>query len=213
MAKYVYVILTKTLTVSGKVICKISRNDYSHASLALDKELNEIYSFARFHYQNPVVGGFVRENVETLSLGRDEEVTVKIFRIPVTVRQYRKLRQNVEYFKRNEKKYMYNLLALLLFPTGIQFPIRDSYICTEFVATILRESDIEKEKLKKGRLTPSEMIKAFRKYEYYNGSLQEYVATVQHEECESRFLERENIFLVIGKSIKQIGKLLYRKIM
>ncbi len=211
MGRYVYVILTRTLTRSGKVIRKISGNDYNHASLALDKDLNEIYSFARFHYQNPIVGGFVRENVETLSLGREETVPVKIFRIPITFKQYQKLQQNIEYFKKNEKQYMYNLLDLLLFTTGISFPIRDSYICTEFVSTILKESEIKKDKLKDQRITPSKMIKAFQKYEYYTGSLQDYVETVEHEEFKSDYLNRENIFLVIGKSIKQIGKLLYRK--
>lgn len=212
MEKYIYVILTRTLTMPGKVIRRISGNSYSHASIALDKNFNEMYSFARFHYQNPIVGGFVHENVQTLSLGRDEDVFVKIFRIPVTSYQYNRLRRYIKHFKENEDKYMYNLLALILYPTGIKFKIRDSYICTEFVAHLLESIGVEKSELKNNRVTPSELINILSKYEYYDGSLQNYISTVEHEEFDNHFFERENIFFVVGKSIKQLGKLLFRKI-
>lgn len=212
MQKYVYVVLSRTLTIPGKVIRKITGNSYSHASISLDEHLNEMYSFARFHYQSPLVGGFVHENMQSLSLGKEEEVAVKVFRIPVTKKQYRKIKKYIEYFKQNEGKYMYNLFALVLFPVRIKFPIRNSYICTEFVAYLLKESGIEADKLSNNRITPLQMIHALKKYEYYDGSLQEYISNVEHEEFENHFLERENIFFVIGKSIMQIGKLLFRKI-
>lgn len=211
MEKYVYVILTRTLTMSGKVIRKITGNSYSHASIALDENFNEMYSFARFHYQNPIVGGFVHENVQNLSLGKDEDVFVKIFRIPVTSYQYSCLKRHIKYFQENEEKYMYNLLALILYPTGISFKIRDSYICTEFVAYLLKSIGVEEDNLKNTRVTPSELIKILQKYEYFDGSLQNYISTVEHEEFDNHFLDKENIFFVIGKSIMQLGKLLFRK--
>ncbi len=212
MEKYVYVILTRTLTISGKVIRKITGNSYSHASISLDKNFNEMYSFARFHYQNPIVGGFVHENVQNLSLGKNEEVYVKIFRIPVTNYQYRKLKRYIRHFKENEDKYMYNLLELIFFPLGIKFKIRDSYICTEFVMHLLDYIEIERGDLKSKRVTPAQLKQCLEEYEYYDGSLQNYISTVEHEEFDNHFLEKENIFFVIGKSIKQLGKLLFRKI-
>ena len=212
MEKYIYVILSRTLTIPGKVIRKITGDEYSHASISLDKDLNEMYSFARLRYQTPMIGGFVRENVQSLSLGKEQEVMIKIFRIPVTNKQYRKISDTIEYFKKNEEKYLYNLFGLILFLAGIQFPIRDSYICTEFVTQLLRENNIQAKYFQNRRITPMKIIKALQKYEYYQGSLQEYVATVEHEEFETKFFERENLAFVVGKSIRQVGRLLYRKI-
>lgn len=212
MQKNIYVVLSGPLTMSGKVIRKITKNSYSHASISLDKELNEMYSFARFHYQNPIVGGFVHENADNLTLKKEADVFIKVFEIPVTKKQYKSIKNIIEYFKEHEEKYMYNLLALILYPTGIHCRIRDSYICSEFVAHLLKESGIEKEKIKNTRLTPSQLITILQEYECYEGSVQNYISTVQHENFDNHYFEKENIFFVIWKSIVQIGKLLFRKI-
>lgn len=212
MQKYIYVILSGPLTISGRVIRKITKNNYSHASLSLDKDLNEMYSFARFHYQNPIVGGFVHENIDNLSLKKENETFIKVFEIPVTYKQYKSIKNLIEYFHENEKKYMYNLLDLILYPTGIRCKIKDAYICSEFVAHLLKEGGIEEEKIRNTRITPSQLVTILQKFECYDGTIQNYISTIEHERFENHYFEKENIFLVIGKSIVQIGKLLFRKI-
>lgn len=212
MQKYIYVILSEPHTISGKMIRKITKDSYSHASISLDKDLNEMYSFARFHYQNPIVGGFVHENADNLSLKKSTDTYIKIFEIPVTNKQYRSIQNLIAYFQNHEDQYMYNLLDLLLYPTGIQCKIRDAYICSEFVAYLLKESKIEVDKIDSTRIKPSQFINVLKDYEYYDGTLQNYISTVEHEKFENHYFEKENIFFVIGKSIIHIGKLLFRKI-
>lgn len=212
MQKYIYVILSGPLTISGRVIRKITKNNYSHASLSLDKDLNEMYSFARFHYQNPIVGGFVHENIDNLSLKKENETFIKVFEIPVTHKQYKSIQNLIEYFHENEKRYMYNLLDLILYPTGIRCKIKDAYICSEFVAHLLKESGIEKEKIRNTRITPSQLVTILQDFECYDGTIQNYISMIEHERFENHYFEKENIFFVIGKSIVQIGKLLFRKI-
>ena len=99
MQKYIYVVLSGPPTISGKVIRRITKNNYSHASISLDKDLNEMYSFARFHYQNPIVGGFVHENADNLSLKKDYETFIKVFEIPVTSKQYKSIKNMIEYLR------------------------------------------------------------------------------------------------------------------
>lgn len=43
----VYLLLTDTGTVFSTAIKKYTRKPYNHASLALDQQLTEVYSFAR----------------------------------------------------------------------------------------------------------------------------------------------------------------------
>ncbi len=211
MKKYIYVVLSGPPTISGKMIRKITKNNYSHASLSLDKDLNEMYSFARFHYQNPIVGGFVHENVDNLSLKKNIDTFIKVFEIPVNYKQYKSIQRLIEFFKENEERYIYNLLDLILYPTGIRCKIKDAYICSEFVAYLLKESGIEQDKICSTHLTPSQLIFILQEYECYDGSIQNYIARVEHEKFENHYFEKENIFFVIGKSIVQIGKLLFRK--
>ncbi len=209
--KYIYVLLTQTLTTSGKIIRKATGSKYSHASISLDKDLNEMYSFARFKYHTPLVAGFTKESITSLGVGHDE-VNVKVFRIPVKQSQYDKIERTLEYFKNHAKRYKYNLFNLIFYLTPIEFNIKDSYICTEFVSKILASANIKKKKLWKNRISPNEMIEILHEYEYYSGPLGDYDKTINHHSYEPEFLEKENFFIMCAKSAKQIGILLFRKI-
>ena len=196
----------------SRVVHIYTKQEFCHSSLSLDKDLNEMYSFARFKYHTPLVAGFTKENITTLSLGKEDGVNVKIFRIPVTDQQYKKLERVINNFKNNSGKYMYNLFGLLFFKTPIEFNIRDTYICTEFVSKCIASLGIKKKKLNKNRITPEAMIEALKEYEYYDGDLREYSKRLQHNSYTPEFLEKENFALMVLKSIKQILCLIYRKI-
>ena len=208
--KYVYVLLTQTLTTSGKLIRKIIGGQYSHASISLDKDLNQMYSFARFRYHTPLVAGFTKESITSLGLGHDD-VSIKVFKIPVKESQYNKIERTLKYFQENSKRYKYNLFGLIFYLTPIEFNIKDTYICTEFVSKLLASVNIKKKKLWRNRISPDEMIEALEEYEYYSGTLAGYEKEVNHNSYEPEFLERENFFVAIGKTIRQIWVLLFRK--
>lgn len=55
--RYIYVVISKTATKFGYVLRKVGKVRYNHASVALDAELNEWYSFARKQYQTVLLGG------------------------------------------------------------------------------------------------------------------------------------------------------------
>lgn len=210
--KYVYVILTKSMTIAGKVIRKFTKGEYSHASISLDRDLNEMYSFARYHYHTPMVAGFTSESITSLGLGREEDIDFKIFKIPVTNYQFHLIRKRIEYFKNNSDKYLYNLFGLIFYPVNIEFNVKDTYICTEWVAKTLAYGKIEQEKLNRNRITPVEIIDILKQYEYYSGNIAEYEKTVSHRNYNPEFLEKESFFIMLGKSLKQVGRLIYRKI-
>ena len=47
--KKIYIILTHTGTMLSKIIKKYTKDEFSHVSIALDKELNRMYSFGRLN--------------------------------------------------------------------------------------------------------------------------------------------------------------------
>lgn len=46
---HLYVVLTRTNTVISRLIHLVTRDEYTHAALALDRDLKEMYSFAQIH--------------------------------------------------------------------------------------------------------------------------------------------------------------------
>ena len=62
--KAIYILLTDTGTWFSRAIKLYTGAPYNHASIALDEELNELYSFGRKVYTNPFSAGFVQEHID-----------------------------------------------------------------------------------------------------------------------------------------------------
>lgn len=59
MEKYsLYVVLTRTNTVISKVVQLVKKDEYTHAAISLDEELNYMYSFGRKYSYYPFIGRF-----------------------------------------------------------------------------------------------------------------------------------------------------------
>jgi hypothetical protein len=56
--KKVYIVLTSTTTYLARIIRTYTKDEYSHSSISLDKELNQMYSFGRLNPYIPWWGGF-----------------------------------------------------------------------------------------------------------------------------------------------------------
>ena len=68
--KEIYIVLTHTGTTLSGVVKFYTRKKYTHVSIGLDSELNELYSFGRLNPYNPFKGGFVREDLNNGTFAR-----------------------------------------------------------------------------------------------------------------------------------------------
>ena len=66
----VYILLTRTDTLFARLLHGVGGNKYTHASLALDRDLVRMYSFARRYEPFMLPGGFIRENIHAGVFGR-----------------------------------------------------------------------------------------------------------------------------------------------
>ncbi len=60
----IYIVLTQTKTYPARAIRLYTNEPYAHASIALDENLDEMYSFARKGLYNPFNAGFIRANCD-----------------------------------------------------------------------------------------------------------------------------------------------------
>ena len=68
--KKIYIILTHTGTILSRIIRHWTKDEFSHISISLDKDLEEMYSFGRLNPYNAFVGGFVREGLDKGTFAR-----------------------------------------------------------------------------------------------------------------------------------------------
>lgn len=191
----IYVILSATPTKIGLMIRTLTRSTFNHASISLTRDLSEMYSFARYHAHNPMVGGFIQEFPQRLTLGKDKDVHIKVFEIPVTEPEFEKIKGFVYNIRDDRERCIYNSLAILGRPFGMGRNTYKAYICTDFVVKALLCGDIclSKEAML-APMTPGEIEELLDKYLVYNGCLLDYHPAPIYDEGLVKEFFRKNSF-------------------
>ena len=170
----VYILVSKTSTIPSNVIKMWTKEPYAHTSIALDIELNEMYSFARKRLRNPFDCGFITEDITKGVFGRDVETTCRVSRIWLTAEQYKKLIKILDKFKKDKAFYKYNYLGIFGVVFGKPIEREYNYFCSQFVYHVLDKAGVEMFDKKPGLARPED----FRIWEelelIYEGKLHQY---------------------------------------
>lgn len=172
--RYVYVLLTGTNTIVARLIRLYTRKPFSHASIALDVELEELYSFARKQRFNPLNSGFVKENLNTGVFGADKNARCGVYRIPVTEEQYEYASKEIKHFAENQKDYGYNYIGLFSAMFGINVADGTHFMCSQFVYHICHKSGIAQFPENNGLVRPFDFHMKLKDNQIYKGKLSEY---------------------------------------
>ena len=96
-----YIILTHTGTALSRIIKYYTKDEFTHSSIALDADLNEMYSFGRINPYNPFWGSFVHEYINKGTFKRFKKTRAEVYSILVTDEQYEKAKKVITYFNKN----------------------------------------------------------------------------------------------------------------
>jgi hypothetical protein len=141
--KNIYIMLTHSGSIPSSMIKFYTREPYSHVSISFDVNLNEMYSFGRKKIRNPLVGGFVTENIESGIYLIFTETTYALYTLSVSEEQYRRIKENILEFERMKDDFSYNFAGLLGIMLGYPVNRQNSYFCSQFVAYLLERSGVE----------------------------------------------------------------------
>ena len=136
--KKIYIILTHTGTVLSTIIRYWTKDEFSHVSIALDADLEEMYSFGRLNPYNPFLGSFVHEHINKGTFKRFNKTKTEVYSLFVTDEQYEKAKKTIEYFNNNKQKYKFNIIGLACVSINKKVMRKNSFYCAEFVKHILK---------------------------------------------------------------------------
>lgn len=143
--KEIYIILTHTGTVLSRIIRCYTKDEYSHVSIALDKSLENMYSFGRLNPYNPFFGGFVHEKVNEGVYKRFKNTKTCIYSLEIEDSKYRKIEKTINKMKKNKDMYKFNTLGLIAVSINLRIKQKNHFYCAEFVKYILEKSKIKYE--------------------------------------------------------------------
>ncbi|TCZ80971.1 hypothetical protein E0485_01425 [Paenibacillus albiflavus] len=170
--RHIYVLLTDTGTLFTKLIRVFTGAELNHASIAFDQELTEVYSFGRKKISNPLLAGFVKEDLNS-ELFKSCECA--LYCCTVSSDTYEQIRSHINEIERNKELYKYNLLGLFGVLFNIQINRERAYFCSQFVATILKENGVAISPKEPVFVTPQDIEQAPVLNEVYRGCLQKYL--------------------------------------
>lgn len=171
--KQIYIVITLTGTILSTIIKTATKSTYTHSSIALDKELKELYSFGRVNPYNAFKGGFVQEGINIGTFKRFKNTKTEIYVLDVSDEQYNKIKKIIKRFENKKENYKFNTLGL--FAIGMNKKIKRShrFYCAEFVRYILKRAKIDTTNLP-DLIKPIDFLDLKNTKLVYKGYLREY---------------------------------------
>ncbi|MEA5027011.1 MAG: hypothetical protein VB012_05055 [Erysipelotrichaceae bacterium] len=140
--KSIYILLTKSDTYFSRFIHYMTSDEYTHSSIALDRNLDQVYSFGRRNPRLMWPAGFVREDVRSGLFKRCESNNCCLFELTVSDEIYTKIEENLTGMMQEADKYHYNLLGAFYCKMNRERPKENKYFCSEFVSELLERYEI-----------------------------------------------------------------------
>lgn len=160
-----YLMISHTDTGIGRIIRTISHYKYNHVSLSLDPDFRNWTAFARYRQDATFYGGLVSEPVERF-LAKGYDTTVRIFKLEITEKKYRKLKHLFARADQPESGLLYNYFDILAAIFRRRARIPGAYTCLGFACAVLRKS----------YLTIKELNDDLQAHMIYEGSLADLAA-------------------------------------
>lgn len=137
---YIYVVLVKALTGLGKFARLTSKYDYTHIAVCLDEKLDKFYTFSRRKHYSPFDCGFMIETLDCYAFGKNKNVKLKVFKVPVSKENKEKIEKYIENVSK-DSKYIFNFFSMMTMPIFRGFRIYKAHNCMSFVSEIIELSD------------------------------------------------------------------------
>lgn len=173
--KNIYIVLAHTGTILSRIIRIKTGAEYTHSSISLDKDLEQMYSFGRKYSYIAFIGGFVKEGADFGTFKRFYKTEVSVFEISVTDKQYDKIYETIEYMKEHKKEYRFNVLGLFCAGFNKKLQFKKRYYCAEFVKKLLEIAEIDISELP-DVIKPEHFVNLSNAKLIYKGKLKKYKA-------------------------------------
>lgn len=211
---YIYILITRTPTVVGKVIRRVLDNQYNHMSVCTEKDLSEIYSFGRISVKNFIVGGPLKESYYTLSLGSNSDVELCVLRMPVTKKQYERVQYFIQSVFYDEEGYIYNLPDAIGTVFKRRIKVNKCYTCIEFCREALMFANIRAAHLLDRVNNLDDARNKLKRFIIYEGKYRAYPDVyLKMTDSDKQFMERKGFykeFRTTAKTLKKIIGRMYR---
>jgi len=136
--KEIKIVLTQTNTIISRTLKFFSKKPYNHISISFEDDCSTMFSFGRKVIWFPLIGGFVKEDINSGVFKLFPETKCKIYKFEVTDEDYDIICKRLNDFISKPDKYRYSILNVFLIRFNIPFERKYHYVCSSFVSYLLK---------------------------------------------------------------------------
>ena len=166
------IVLSQTNTIISKTLKALSKKPYNHISISFEDDCSTMFSFGRKITWFPLIGGFIKEDINSGVFKMHPETKCKIYKFEVSDEDYGTITMRLKDFLAKPEKYKYSFLNVFLIRLNIPYQREYHYVCSSFVSYLLE--DIIPFKKEISLVTPDD-YNSLNLDEEYEGQLFEYV--------------------------------------
>lgn len=174
--KNIYLVLSYTGTIPSKIIKSFTKDEFSHVSISLDVELNEMYSFARLRKYNFFIAGFLHEKINEGTFKRFKNTKVKVYKFEVSDEQFDNIKNTINNVLKDKEKYKFNILGLCAVSIHKRIKREYYFYCAEFVKYVMEKAFIDTKLPEIVKPDDFKKIKGIK--EIYSGYLRDYSSSL-----------------------------------
>lgn len=152
----------------------MTREEYTHVSIAFDKELNTLYSFGRRNMVLPFIAGLVKEDPHGGIFLKFEGTKCMLFEMEIPDQKYAMIKRLLSEFLEEQQTYKYNFLGLIFMKLNIPLKRERRFVCSQFVGYLLEKSGTAQFDKEYTLLRPIDFLMLEQKKLIYSGPLLEY---------------------------------------
>lgn len=172
----IYFLFTDTGTSLAKVINFFTRRDLNHVSISFTKDFSTVYSFGRKRPKNPFIGGFVKEDITSDFLANAD---CAVYLQTISEADYCIMMKKIQEIEARQHEYRYNFIGLFGVLFRVRIERRAALFCSQFVATIVQDSEKFNFEKPTHFITPYDIRKSLENKLIYYGKLKYYRESLQ----------------------------------
>lgn len=138
--KTIYILLTKTNTILSKLVGIATKEVYTHAAIAFDREFTAVYSSSRKNGRTLFPAGPCIENLDNEYYKRHTKIPCAVYELQVSDEAYEQAKREAEQIIAESEQYHFNIMGLLLCQLNIPYHRKHYFFCSQFVGEILNRS-------------------------------------------------------------------------
>lgn len=135
----IYILLTRTQSILSRAVHLVTADQFTHAAIAFDEDMQLLYSSARWDGETMFPAGPCQESLSRGFYAR-RKTPCAVYELEVEDHIYLRALEEVGSIISQQSQYRFNVIGLFLCWFHIPYRRKTHFFCSQFVGEILQKS-------------------------------------------------------------------------